>query len=87
VSALQDAGFACVPPEGAYYVLADFSALSAEDDTTFAKRLTREAGVASVPGSSFFSEPSRGRSVVRFAFCKRVETLREAGERLRSSTA
>ncbi len=65
------------PPEGAYYVLADFSALSDEDDTTFAKRLTREAGVASVPGSSFFSEKERGRSLVRFAFCKRVETLRE----------
>jgi len=84
VSALQDAGFKCAPPEGAYYVLADFSALSGEDDTTFAKRLTREAGVASVPGSSFFSEPSNGRSLVRFAFCKKVETLREAGERLRS---
>lgn len=83
VPALQDAGFACVAPEGAYYVLADFSQLSDEDDTTFAKRLTREAGVASVPGSSFFSEPARGRSLVRFAFCKRIDTLREAGDRLR----
>ena len=84
VDALQAAGFACAAPEGAYYVLADFSALSDEDDTTFAKRLTREAGVASVPGSSFFSVPERGRSLVRFAFCKRVETLRDAGERLRA---
>jgi aminotransferase len=83
VTALQDAGFACRAPEGAYYVLADFSGLSSEDDTTFAKRLTREARVASVPGSSFFSVPDRGRSLVRFAFCKRVETLREAGRRLR----
>jgi len=84
VEALQDAGFACAAPQGAYYVLADFSALSDEDDTTFAKRLTREAGVASVPGSSFFSVPERGRRLVRFAFCKRVETLRDAGERLRA---
>ncbi len=84
VDALQAAGFACGAPEGAYYVLADFSALSDEDDTTFAKRLTREAGVASVPGSSFFSVAERGRSLVRFAFCKRVETLRDAGERLRA---
>jgi aminotransferase len=84
VGALRSAGFACQAPEGAYYVLADFSALSDEDDTTFAKRLTREAGVASVPGSSFFSVPERGRSLVRFAFCKRVDTLREAGERLRA---
>jgi len=83
VGALQEAGFRCAPPQGAYYVLADFSDLSAEDDRTFAKRLTREARVASVPGSSFFSVPERGHSLVRFAFCKRTETLREAGERLR----
>ncbi|MGD8321208.1 MAG: aminotransferase class I/II-fold pyridoxal phosphate-dependent enzyme [Gemmatimonadota bacterium] len=84
VPALQAAGFRCASPQGAYYVLADFSALSDEDDTTFSKRLAREAGVAPVPGSSFFSRPERGRTLVRFAFCKRVETLVEAGERLRT---
>jgi aspartate/methionine/tyrosine aminotransferase len=82
VRGLQAAGFRCAMPEGAYYILADFSALSDEDDTTFAKRLAREAGVASVPGSSFFSEPERGSSFVRFAFCKKHETLKEASERL-----
>jgi aspartate/methionine/tyrosine aminotransferase len=82
VSALRSAGFRCAFPEGAYYVLADFSGLSDEDDTTFAKRLTREAGVASVPGSSFFGSPEGGRTLVRFAFCKRMETLHEASERL-----
>ena len=82
VHALRDAGFRCNAPQGAYYVLADFSGLSDEDDRTFAERLTRDGGVASVPGSSFFSVPERGRSLVRFAFCKRLETLREAGERL-----
>ncbi|MEE8147604.1 MAG: aminotransferase class I/II-fold pyridoxal phosphate-dependent enzyme [Longimicrobiales bacterium] len=80
--ALQRAGFECRKPEGAYYVLADFSQLSSEDDDAFARRLTAEAQVASVPGSSFFSEPARGSNLIRFAFCKRVETLREAGERL-----
>jgi aminotransferase len=84
VDALRAAGFRCNTPQGAYYVLADFSALSDEDDTTFAKRLTREGGVATVPGSSFFSVPERGRSLVRFAFCKKADTLREAGERLRA---
>lgn len=84
VAALADAGFRCAAPQGAYYVLADFSALSDEDDRTFAERLTREGGVASVPGSSFFSDPGRGRRLVRFAFCKRVETLRDAGARLRA---
>ena len=38
---------------------------------------------ATVPGSSFFSDPSDGAHLLRFAFCKRLETLEEAGERLR----
>jgi len=84
VSALRAAGFKCGPPQGAYYVLADFSELSDEDDTTFAKRLTSQGGVAPVPGSSFFSTPERGRKFVRFVFCKQIETLRAAGDRLRS---
>jgi aminotransferase len=83
LAGLRDAGFRCAMPEGAYYILADFSELSDEDDTTFARRLAREARVASVPGSSFFSTPEGGRSLIRFAFCKKHETLREAGERLR----
>ena len=83
LAALQDSGFRCRMPEGAYYILADFGELSSEDDSTFAKRLTREAGVAPVPGSSFFSVPERGRRLVRFAFCKKLETLEEAGARLR----
>jgi len=82
VDALRSAGFRCALPQGAYYVLADFSGLSDEDDTTFSKRLAREAGVAPVPGSSFFGAPERGRTLARFAFCKRMETLHEAGERL-----
>ena len=77
-------GAMCRFPEGAYYVLADFSELSAEDSMTFGLRLTREAGVAPVPGGSFFSVPERGHSLARFVFCKRLETLHEAGDRLRS---
>jgi len=87
VSALQDAGFACRHPEGAYYVLADFSALSDEDSMTFSRRLTAEGGVAPVPGASFFSRPEKGHSLARFVFCKRIETLREAGDRLRHFAA
>jgi aspartate/methionine/tyrosine aminotransferase len=82
IPALQRAGFRCAQPQGAYYVLADFSELSRSDDHTFARALARDAGVAAVPGSSFFSEPALGRTLVRFAFCKRLETLEEAGERL-----
>jgi aspartate/methionine/tyrosine aminotransferase len=89
VPALQAAGFRCAPPAGAYYVMADFSALSDLDDDAFARWLAAGAGgrldrgVATVPGSSFFHEPESGRKLVRFAFCKRVETLEEAGAQLR----
>jgi aminotransferase len=41
--------------------------------------------VATVPGSSFFSRPELGRHLLRFAFCKKLETLEAAGERLRST--
>jgi aminotransferase len=79
---LTDAGFKFTQPEGAYYTLADFSDLSDEDDVTFAKWLAKEVGVATVPGSSFHSNPASGRKLVRFAFCKKLETLHAAGERL-----
>jgi aspartate/methionine/tyrosine aminotransferase len=88
--ALVDAGFRCTAPAGAYYILADFSALSAQDDVAYALWLAAGGadpssgpGVAPVPGSSFFHEPELGHNLVRFAFCKRLETLSEAGERLR----
>jgi len=79
---LVAAGFACRPPAGSYYILADFSKLSDLPDDEFAVWLTREHGVASVPGSSFYSGPQRGRTQVRFAFCKTIETLERAAERL-----
>ena len=81
VQGLQDAGFRCRAPEGAYYILADFSRLSDEDDTAFSHRLAREAGVAPVPGSSFFHNDG-GASLVRFAFCKQMSTLEDAVGRL-----
>ena len=86
-AALDEAGFGFSVPEGAYYVLADYSRLSRDDDRTFALWLAREAGVATVPGSSFYSEPSPDRRLVRFAFCKRAETLEAAAERLQSLRA
>ena len=82
-SALVDAGFRCEKPQGAYYILADFSELSDEPDHIFSRQLARDARVSPVPGSSFYSPPELGRSFVRFAFCKRLETLEEAGNRLR----
>jgi len=81
---LVDAGFRCTPPEGAYYILCDFSALSDLPDDQFAVWLTREIGVAAVPGSSFFSEPAPGRRLIRFAFCKTDPILEEAVRRLQA---
>jgi aminotransferase len=82
VSALDEAGFTTFRPSGAYYVMTDIGNLTADDDVTFARRLTADPGVASVPGSSFYSRPELGRSKVRFAFPKKLETLRAAAERL-----
>jgi len=79
---LVSAGFRLTPPEGAYYVLADFSGLSDLPDDEFSHWLTREIGVAPVPGSSFYSRPELGRHLVRFAFCKTEETLQMAVGRL-----
>ena len=81
---LAEAGFTPHSPEGTYFVLADFSALSDEDDRTFAHTLTREFGVAAVPPSVFYRErPEEASSLLRFAFCKEPATLEEACRRLR----
>jgi len=69
-------------PAGAYYVMCDASVLGMGDDTATARALTREVGVASVPGSSFYSRPGLGRSKIRFSYSKKLGTLREAGRRL-----
>ncbi len=81
-AALRDAGFKFAVPDGAYYVFADFSEISDLDDVTFAKWMTQEIGVATVPGSGFFNNAEAGRTFTRFAFCKKQETLDDAAHRL-----
>ncbi|MFZ5625081.1 MAG: pyridoxal phosphate-dependent aminotransferase [Gemmatimonadota bacterium] len=82
--ALVATGFRCTRPEGAYYILTDFSALSDRDDHEFAIWLSKEVGVTPVPASSFFRDSSAGRQFVRFVFCKTEDVLREAAERLKA---
>ena len=83
--ALTSAGFKCILPEGAYYILADISELSGGmDDVEFAKYLVKEVGVASVPGSSFYSDAEMGKTKLRFTFSKQDSTLQEAAIRLES---
>src|SRR5262249_21112696 len=80
--ALTSAGFKCFRPRGAYYVMTDISAFGYADDVSFAKYLVQQIGVACVPGSSFYRDPRDGAKQVRFAFCKRPDTLDEAARRL-----
>ena len=80
--ALTSAGFKCFRPRGAYYIMTDISAFGFKDDVSFAKHLVQKVGVACVPGSSFYRDPRDGAKQVRFAFCKRPETLDEAARRL-----
>ena len=80
--ALTSAGFQCFRPRGAYYVMTDISAFGFKDDVSFVKYLVQEIGVATVPGSSFYRDPRDGAKQVRFAFCKKPETLDEAARRL-----
>jgi aminotransferase len=84
-AALSHAGFRFTIPEGAYYILADFSAVrggDAADDMAFGMWLAREVGVVGVPGSSFYGTEGGGRTQIRFAFCKKAETIARAAERL-----
>jgi N-succinyldiaminopimelate aminotransferase len=84
VAALRDAGFRVRVPRGTYFVLADFTDLFDGDDRAFARWLIEEHGVAAIPPSAFYAEnPEEGRSLVRFAFCKTMETLEHAASRLR----
>jgi aminotransferase len=80
---LEQAGFGTFRPDGAYYVMTDISAFGFKDDVEFTRHLIREVGVACVPGSSFYREPSLGAQQVRFCFCKQDETLLLAAERLK----
>jgi aminotransferase len=79
---LEAAGFRAHRPRGAYYVMTEIDGLGWDDDVAFARHLVEEVGVAVVPGSSFYSDPADGRRQVRFAFCKKDETLAEAERRL-----
>ncbi len=80
---LTAAGFRCFLPRGAYYVMTDISAFDFDNDLEFVRYLVKDVGVAAVPGSSFYNEARDGAQQVRFAFCKRDETIDAAGERLR----
>ncbi|MGA2516248.1 MAG: aminotransferase class I/II-fold pyridoxal phosphate-dependent enzyme [Thermodesulfobacteriota bacterium] len=80
---LEETGFRIYRPHGAYYIMTDIGHFDFSDDVAFALHLVEKFGVATVPGSSFYSRSSLGTTKVRFCFPKRMETLEQAAERLR----
>ena len=80
---LEEVGFKCFKPDGAYYIITDISDFGFENDVKFTQHLIKELGVAVVPGSSFYRHPELGAHQVRFCYCKKDETLQAAAERLR----
>jgi aminotransferase len=81
LGALRGAGFTAYRPRGAYYIMTDVAGFNYHDDLDFIRHLIADIGVAAVPGSSFYNG-TLGSQQVRFAFCKRPETLTAAAERL-----
>ncbi|TPG16228.1 pyridoxal phosphate-dependent aminotransferase [Pedococcus bigeumensis] len=82
VAGLQSAGLEVSVPGGTYFVVADAAPLGAVDALAFCRELPARAGVVGVPVSVFHDDVDAARTLVRFAFCKKDEVLREAVERL-----
>ncbi|MFM9957782.1 MAG: aminotransferase class I/II-fold pyridoxal phosphate-dependent enzyme [Phycisphaerales bacterium] len=85
---LREQGYEFEVPRGGYFIYADHSKVSARlglaDDVTLVKHLIEKVGVAAIPPSVFYENKSEGRKFVRWAFCKKIETIREAGRRMGS---
>ncbi|MFW7377732.1 MAG: pyridoxal phosphate-dependent aminotransferase [Oligoflexus sp.] len=78
---LRKHGFECRLPAGTYFIMADYSALSDEDDYEFVQRLVTEAGVAAIPTSGFYLDAAKAKRemrYVRFGFCKDLKTIATA---------
>jgi aspartate/methionine/tyrosine aminotransferase len=85
--ALDEAGFRIYRPKGAYYIMTDVGHFGFSDDVAFAFYLVEKFGLATVPGSSFYSRSSLGATKVRFCFPKKKETLEQAAEKLKKFKA
>lgn len=79
---LSEIGFEVYLPQGTYFVLADHTRFGFADDVAFCEHLIKEVGVAAIPPSAFYHNPEDGKNLVRFAFCKDEQTLRDAIARL-----
>ncbi len=80
---LAAAGFEVHRPQGTYFVTTDITPLGEKDGPAFCLGLPERCGVVAVPNAVFYDDPDAGRTLVRFAFCKRHGVLEEAASRLR----
>ena len=80
--ALRAAGLPPIVPAGTYFMMVDISDLGFANDREFCYYLTKEIGVAAIPPSAFYVNPADGAKIARFAFCKSMEALEEAANRL-----
>ena len=81
-AALEANGLPTLPIAGSYFLMGDIGHLRFPDDVAFCRYLTTEVGVAAVPPSAFYLDPSRAPLLARFCFAKREDTLRAAADRL-----
>ena len=80
---LREIGFDVYQPDGTYFITTDISPLGERDGWSSACGLPDRAGVVAIPSAVFYDDhPDEGRTMVRFAFCKRPEVLKEALSRL-----
>ncbi len=80
---LREIGFRVYEPDGTYFITTDISPLGERDAMEFCLGLPDRAGVVAIPSAVFYDDhPDEGRTMVRFAFCKRPELLKEALSRL-----
>jgi N-succinyldiaminopimelate aminotransferase len=83
-SGLREIGFEVYQPDGTYFITTDIAPLGEKDGVEFCLSLPDRAGVVAIPSAVFYDDnPDLGRTLVRFAFCKRPEVLKEAITRLR----
>ena len=78
---VKESRFKILPCTGSYFQLLDYSDITEEIDTEYAIRLTKEAGIASIPVSVFYHKPVHN-NMLRFCFAKEKDTLEKAAERL-----
>ncbi len=81
IQLMQPTRFELLPSHGSYFICARYNQISEEGDLAFATRLTKEAGVTTIPVSAFYAD-GKDDHVIRFCFAKKKETLEQAVERL-----